>query len=151
MQFRYFDRNADAWIDLIFGEGGDKIRLPQAPDEGKPGSGLEIVRKVFFDETTGGGVGNAEVFKGAIVEDRAKDVAVMLAPAIDPALNGVPGNVRGDIRLGACVVGSAIRSGGDGKVVWFRFVIGFVVVVERRYLKQSRSIEGCLLYTSRCV
>ena len=119
------------------------MRLAQAGDEGEPGGGFVVVGDVLLDDAAGGGVGYGEVgVAAAVVEDGAEEVVVMLAEGVEAGLDGVARDCRGDGGLCAAVVRGAVGGGGDRGVVGVGVIVGLVVVVEGRDLKDGGGVEG---------
>ena len=67
---------------------------------------------------------------GAVVEDRAEEVGVVLAEAVEAGLQGVAGDSVVMRSLRAGVGGGAVGGGGDGRVVGTGVVVGAVAVEE---------------------
>ena len=66
----------------------------------------------------------------------------MLAEGVEAGLDGVACDCGGDGGLRAAVGGGAVGGGGDWGVVGVGFVVGLVVVVEGRDLKDGGGVEG---------
>src|ERR1700722_17199369 len=66
----------------------------------------------------------------------------MLAEGVEACLDGVAGDLGGDVGLCSGVGGAAVGGGGYGDVVGVGFVVGTVVVEEGRDLKDGGGVEG---------
>ena len=66
----------------------------------------------------------------------------MLAEGVEAGLDGVARDRGGDGSLRAAVVGGAVGGGGYRSVVGVGFIVGLVVVVEGRDLKDGGGVEG---------
>ncbi len=66
----------------------------------------------------------------------------MLTEGVEAGLDGVARDRCGDGGLRAAVCGGAVGGGGDWRVVGVGFVVGLVVVIEGRDLKDGGGVEG---------